>query len=133
MRILSLVMLLASACGDDVTPANPIEDLSVKMAPDMAVPAGTKTCLQVASCAQGCMGMAVCISNCAVMGTLQAQMKFQALGACTVAACTATPDGGGAPPCSSAGDTSQGCQDCFSNAAQGPGCSNQFAACLSDQ
>ncbi len=132
MRICCLAVLLLVACGDD-TMSSSTQDMAVAMNPDLSVTFGTQTCLQVASCASGCSGMATCLANCASKGTQQAQMKYQALGACALGVCQMKPDGGGAAPCSSAQDMPQGCIACVTTAAQGPDCQQQLATCLSDK
>jgi hypothetical protein len=134
MRLWTVMLLgcLALGCGDDNNGNNnPQPDLSVVMNPDMIM-FGTKHCLALATCAGGCSGAPTCLANCAAMGTQEAQMKYQALGACALGACTSGGGDGGGPACTSGNDNSQGCQDCLSGAATGGMCDAQFTACLND-
>jgi hypothetical protein len=127
--ILTLLGCFALGCDDD-TSMMMTNDLSVP--PDLTLKTGPDHCLAVAMCVQACSGGAMCIGGCVSNGTAAAQMKYQALATCGIMGCLSPADGGGAPMCSSATDTSAGCAACAAAYGQSAACATQLNACITD-
>jgi hypothetical protein len=131
----SISMLAGAGCGDTTT-ATGVDmsmsaDMSVVVVHDMA----TLTCAQILTCAQACGANVTCKLTCAGGGSTAAQGKFGALAGCVVGACG--PGDGGTGACSSAADTSTGCQTCEGNvgtasAIAGNPCHTEFLDCAAN-
>jgi hypothetical protein len=136
---LSLLCLVAG-CDDDVAPADMMMSADMSAAADMTMStgdmAGPQTCLKVITCASGCGTNNTCVAACVSAGTMSAQQKFNDLFACAYAGCLLGDAGmavdGGAGSCSSTSDPSSECRSCVGAEAQGPDCSTQLNACLTD-
>lgn len=129
-----LVLVAAAAlvgCGDDTT-SSATHDLATVS--DMAVPLDMTplSCASILSCQAGCGQNLVCQAACRDSGTTAAKGLYDAFAGCVALSCSA--DDGGSAACSSATDTSAGCQACLLNTAtQAPtttaACHAEYAAC----
>ena len=135
-RLIGLIASLCCAGACDTASPNAAMDLAAAgdlSAPTDAMITGDKSCLYVAVCAGSCaVGDRACLQGCVNRGTAQAQTLYQALAACAVQQCL--PNGGamvdgGAGSCTSANDSSSGCQACAAAQGQGQACASQLTAC----
>jgi hypothetical protein len=133
------LLCLVGGCDDDVAPTD-MTPADMSAAADMTVPADMtatpQTCLKVITCASGCGTNNTCVDACVAAGTPAAQQKFHDLFDCAYAGCLLGDAGmsvdGGPGSCSSNTDPSMECRTCVSAQAQGPSCSAQLGACLTD-
>ena len=131
------VFFAACSGSDD----NKVTDMAVKVSDASVdasdIPHGDKACSTILFTAQSCSGdnVPACVKAAIESGTVMAQSEFQALLVCGYTNCVGkTFDGGagdgGITGCTSANDTTSGCQQCVSREATGSACKSEFSACV---